>query len=249
MHQKWGGLSRRYPIRNSAGIALWDVMLARHYNGQGILIECPARCNVAPYDTLMRFVMTKTKEASLDIQAQVYWAGRKANGAEGLALLHACIERCAKHRDWDALSRFLVKAREHGQGTRVATIIRAAFGDKLTFKANSKHPTGGIFTLGWAADKPFPLRESNTYGAVREAVQKGMSWDDKELQKILPKPIKKERQATPEQKQKVVKHLKAYTDKLKSDGFNVGEILAMLQKELASSVLMGGVQVNGEPNH
>jgi hypothetical protein len=42
---------------------------------------------------------------------------------------------------------------------------------------------------------------------------------------------------TDEAKTKVVKHLKTYADKLRADGFNVGEIIAMLQKELAAEVV------------
>lgn len=194
------------------------------------------------------------KAPSLDVQVQHLWASRKQNGIDGLSLLHKCIERTAKHRDWDALSRFVIMSRQHGQGARVGAIIRCAFGDKITFKANAKHPTGGEFVMGWQGE--YDLRASNTYGAIREAVQKGMSWDDKELGKMLPKPDKAKRVVSDEQKKKVVKHLKSYTDKLKADGFNVGEIIAMLQKELTvasipvvdtgviKNVMTGEVEVN-----
>jgi hypothetical protein len=175
------------------------------------------------------------KAISLDVQVQTLWAARKQNGVEGLALLHKCIERTAKHRDWDALSRFVMSARRHGQGARVGAIIREAFGDKLSFKANAKHPTGGTFVLGWQGE--FDLRGSNTYGVIRDAVAKGVSWDDKELGKVLTKAPKAERKVTDEAKTKVVKHLKTYADKLRADGFNVGEIIAMLQKELAAEVV------------
>lgn len=174
--------------------------------------------------------MAKQKPVSLDVQAQTYWAGRKANGVEGLALLHKCIERTAQHRDWDALSRFLVQARNHGQGARVGAIIRCAFGNAITFKANAKHPTGGTFVLGW--EGPFNLRGSNTYGIIREAVGKGLSWDDRELGKLLPKAEKPQRQVTEEQKKKVVKHLSTYMSKLAKEGFSTGEILAAVQAEL-----------------
>jgi len=191
----------------------------------------------------------KVKPVSLDVQAQTYWAGRKANGVEGLALLDKCIQRVAKYRDWDALSRFLVSARVHGQGARVSGIIRAAFGDKITFKANAKHPTKGTFVLGWEGE--FPLNGSNTYGGIREAVAKGLSWDDRELGKVLPKPDKKARVVSDEQKAKVVKHLSTYLDKLVADGFSAAEIIAALQKDRASKVVsapVGQVQkqvVNG----
>ena len=188
------------------------------------------------------------KTLSLDVQVQNLWAARKQNGVDGLALLHKCIERTAKHRDWDALARFVMSARQHGQGARVGAIIRCAFGDKITFKANKKHATGGEFVMGWVGE--FDLRGSNTYGVIRDAVAKGMSWDDKEFGALLPKADKAKRQVSEEQVKKVVKHLKTYTDKLKADGFNVGEIIAALQKELAvaSAPVGAGVQqkvVNG----
>ncbi len=175
------------------------------------------------------------KALSLDVQVQHLWASRKQNGIDGLALLHKCIERTAKHRDWDALSRFVIMSRQHGQGSRVGAIIRCAFGDKITFKANAKHPTGGEFIMGWQGE--FDLRSSNTYGAIREAVAKQLSWDSKEVGAMLPKADKVKRVVSDDAKKKVVKHLKTYTDKLKADGFNVGEIIALLQKELASTAI------------
>lgn len=189
----------------------------------------------------------KAKAPSLDLQATEYWKGRTQNGAEGLVLLDKCIQRIATYRDWDALSRFVVQARIHGQGAKVGKIIRAAFGDKLTFKADSKHPTGGNFIMGW--EGVFPLKGSNTYGAVKDAIQKGLPFDHNSLQKELPTAEKKERVATPEATAKAVKHVMSYLDKLAAEGFSSGEILAAVQKELAAkAVAKGGALVLDHPN-
>lgn len=190
------------------------------------------------------------KNLSLDVRAQNYWAGRKANGVEGLALLDKCIERCAKHRDWDALSRFLVQSRAHGQGARVGSIIRAAFGNRIAFKGNVKHPTGGTFVLMW--EGAFDLRASNTYGAIREAVAKGLSWDSKEVGKLLPKVEKKEKVVSDEAKAKEAKAIAKKLGDLRKAGFDIGELVreaqALLAKEAAVAAAPVGKVVNGEPN-
>ena len=174
--------------------------------------------------------MAKAKAPSLEEQVIDYWAGRKVNGVIGLALLDKCIQRLAKHRDWDHLARFTVSAARHGQGDKVKKILRAAFGDSLIFKLNKKHATGGEFILKWQGE--FNLRGSNTYGVISDAVTKGMSWDDRELSKLIPNNPPPKRQVTDEQKKKIVKHLAGYMSKLTSDGFSTGEILSMLQAEL-----------------
>ena len=167
-------------------------------------------------------------------QVNDYWGRRSANGAEGLALVVKLMTRFADHGDWDALARFVIKAGQHGQGDKVKKIIRAGFGNHVTFKVNAKHPAGGEFIKqGWNGEK-FPLRQSNTFGVVKAAVEKGLSWDDRAFQKELPGADKKTRTASEEATKKVVKHLQTYCDKLAADGFNVGEVLVALQKELAA---------------
>lgn len=183
------------------------------------------------------------KEQSLESKVKTYWTNRDKNSATGLALLDQCINRFAAHGDWDHLARFYVAALRVNQGPAIKRVIRAAFGDSVKFSLDSKHDTGGKFTkVNWP-DAVFPLHESNTYGIVTSAVGQGKGWDNKEFQKSLAEAlpsVKKERKVTDEAKKKVVKHLKTYTDKLAADGFVVGEILAMLQKELAASVATSG---------
>ena len=179
------------------------------------------------------------KRESLEQQVQTYWGKRATNGAEGLNLLDKCIQRLAKHRDWDHLARFVVSAARHGQGDKVKKILRAAFGNKLTFKVDKKHSAGGVFVLGWQGE--FDLRGSNTYGVVRAAVANGTSWDDRAFQKELPGADKKQREATEEAKKKIVAGLARTLKTAKADGFSTGELLEMVAKELAKDVVAAPV--------
>ena len=170
------------------------------------------------------------KIITLDEQVRKLWSDRARSGVEGLALLHKCIENVAHHRDWDALSRFYVSAQKFGQGPRVAAIIRAAFGEKITFRTNVRHPTGGTFSIRW--EGKFDLERSNTYAVVRDAVSRGISWDDRELGKLLPKREASNRTVSEEAQKKIVKHLANYLSDRRREGFAIGEIIALVQKDL-----------------
>jgi len=181
--------------------------------------------------------MTK-KTMSLESQVKGYWTRRDNNSVDGLALIDSCIKRFAEHGDWDALSRFYVGSLKVGQGPAIARIIRAAFGDKVKFHLDAKHDTGGKFSKKNWPDAVFPLHESNTYSLIAEAVANKQGWDHKVFQKSLMEAMPKEktqRVVSEESKKAVVKHLMTYTSKLVDDGFNVGEIIARLQKELAAA--------------
>jgi hypothetical protein len=121
-----------------------------------------------------------------------YFATRDANGIAGLVLIDRCIRSTAVNRDWSGLSSFVTLANRAGHGNRVKKIIRAAFGDKLIYKVDKHHPTGGTFVMGWDAGKPFPL--ANTYSIVSKAIEDKTSWDSlaftKALSEVLPAPVK-----------------------------------------------------------
>lgn len=201
----------------------------------------------------------KVKKANLFDRIGTYFDNRRANGVEGLKLLDECIKRTAQHRDWDALARFVARSSLAGQDAKVKKIIRVAFGDKITYKVDKKHKAGGVFTLGWEGS--FPLSGSNTYGVVREAIGNNKSWDDKDFQKklteILGPAPKKERIVTEEAEKKVAKHLAKYMAERKAEGFNIGHILDLAQKELkamqSQAVGVSKTVVNGatviEINH
>lgn len=171
------------------------------------------------------------KVGTLDEQVRKLWSDRERSGVAGLALLHKCIENVAYHRDWDALSRFYVSADKFGQGPRVAAIIRAAFGSSISFRKNSKHPTGGIFLMKW--EGKFDLERSNSYAVIRDCVSRGLSWDDRELGALLPKREVNGRTTSKEAEQRIIKHLVKYLLDRRREGFAIGEIVSLVQKELA----------------
>lgn len=188
-----------------------------------------------------------------------YWDGRKANGVEGLALLDECIRRTAsKDRDWDALARFVSRANESNNAAKVKKIIRAAFGNALVFQLDKKHPAGGRFTLTW--EGPFPLAKSNSYGLVRDAIAKGVSWDDKgflaELGKVIPSLPEKKKEVTEKATAKAADHLFKYIVERQAEGFDISAIMADVQSRLKAKAaadakvtkrVVNGVEVI-EPN-
>ena len=180
-----------------------------------------------------------TKALPLIDQVNNVWNARNANGAEGLKVLDKCIQRLAKAGDWDALSRFVVLAHKNSNtAAKVKRILRVAFGDKLSFKMDAKHPTGGRFVIGWNGAEGTTL--PNTYSFITKAIQAGLAWDDKGFLKSL-NDVLPEKEAAPvvvddKTKTAKAKRLAAFLASLKEDGFNVGEVLAMAQAEVAASV-------------
>lgn len=173
------------------------------------------------------------KRPSLDVQVKDYFGRRQENGVEGLKLLVSCIERTAKHRDWDALARFMTLAgKNEGVRARVVKIVRAAFGDKLTYKTNSKHDTGGTMVMGWEGE--FNLKGSNTWGIVKAAAEKGLTWYDRDFLKELPGPVTKAPTVNEAAAEKAAKHLAKYLLDKEADGFTIGDLLARAQKEIAA---------------
>lgn len=168
-------------------------------------------------------------------QVNNYWDARHTNGQVGLTILDQCIRRTAsKDRDWDALARFVTRSGASGNRAKVVKIIRAAFGDQLKFKADAKHPAGGVFSMGW--EGAFPLRESNSYNSVTTAIKDGKSWDDRDFQKalneVLPQPAPKQVEVTAAATEKAAKHVSDYIVAKMKDGFSSGEILKMVQATL-----------------
>lgn len=174
--------------------------------------------------------MAVNKKPSLDVLVQDYFVRRGENGREGLNLLVQCIERTAKHRDWDALARFITSAAQSSSRAKVVKIVRAAFGDKLTYKSNSKHPTGGVIAMGWEGE--FSLAGSNTWGLVSAAAKRGASWDDRDFLKELPGTEKKEKTVDAAATEKAAKHLAKYLLARESEGFTIGDIMSKAMAEI-----------------
>ncbi len=173
-------------------------------------------------------------------QVNDVWAKHKANGHEGLKVLDKCINRLAKSGDWDALSRFVVLAhRSNNTASKVKRILRVAFGDKLKFKLDKNHATGGRFTLGWKGDEGIAL--GNSYSFITKAIQQGLAWDDKgflkSLNDVLPEKEKAIVVVDDKAKKAKADRLAKFLASLKEEGFNVGEVLAMAQAEVAKNTV------------
>ena len=175
---------------------------------------------------------------------------RKQNGVEGLKLLDECIRRTAsKDRDWDALARFVTLAARSGQAGRVKKIIRCAFGDKIKYASQAKHPAGGTFVMGW--DGAFPLKGQNTYTMITKAIEDGVNWDDNKFQKalteMLPEPIKAAPKVDDKAKAAAAKHLYDYVSEKVKAGMVQGELLDRVMAMLRDNPIVSPNK--GEPNH
>lgn len=176
-------------------------------------------------------------EASLKSKITSFFDSRDRSGREGLRLLDVCIQRAASQsRDWDGLARFFHRVQGTSQLGIAKKVIRAAFGSKLSYKANAKHDAGGTFTIGWEGS--FNLIDSPTYKVVAAAITANEGWDSKafnlRLNDTLPKIEAAPRKVTQEATDKAVKHLLDYTKRIRGEGFNIGEIMAAVQKQLAA---------------
>ena len=178
-----------------------------------------------------------------------YWDSRQANGKEGLILLDQCIRRVAsKDRDWDALARFVARANMSNNAAKVKKIIRAAFGNQITFTLDKKHAAGGRFELKWKDS--FNLRGSNTYSVVMKAIEHGKSWDDKafllELGKVLPEVVKPVKEIDDKEEEKIVAALAKKFAELQQKGVNPQDIVRRAQAKFIAEL---GQPVKGEPAH
>jgi ribosomal protein L12E/L44/L45/RPP1/RPP2 len=167
-----------------------------------------------------------------------YFKGAQRNAATGLVLLDKLIQRVAsKDADWDGLSRFIVLSGATGDASKVKKIVRLAFGNSLTFAYSKTHATGGKITLGWKGNEGFTL--GNGYGAVTDAIQAKVGWNDKAFlksldDKLAPK-VQKKREVTDKASAAVEKHIADYLIARMAEGFNIGEILDRAQATLAAA--------------
>lgn len=185
----------------------------------------------------------KTKTPKLFDRIGSYWDARTANGAEGLVLLDECIRRVAsKERDWDALARFVARANMSNNAAKVKKIIRAAFGNDLTFKLDKNHPAGGRFTLGWQG--AYALAGKNSYSMVKKAIEHGKSWDDKaflkDLNDVIPDLPKAEKTVDAAAQTKAAKAMAKKLAELRDAGFNIGDLVREAQAELAKNPVANG---------
>lgn len=124
--------------------------------------------------------MTKISFAE---KATKFWGQQDKSSAYGLTLLDGILNHVRVERDWDALAVFVSKS--GADIDNVKRIIKAAFGDRLTFDAvrAKSHPTGVAFKMSWA--KGDVIQFGNTYGMVTQAIAEGKGFRDVEMHKAL----------------------------------------------------------------
>lgn len=166
---------------------------------------------------------------------------KQKSSVYGLALLVEVMTYTAEHRNWDALSTFITRAKRSGQEARVKNIIRLAFGDKLTYKTNAKHATGGEFVMNWQG--ALNLRANNMFAsALADAQAAGEGWDSKAFSQAINKlaPPKADKPVTQKTKEETVKKanllLKSLEDAA-AQGYSKAELLALVNKAVANSVV------------
>ena len=117
----------------------------------------------------------------LNAKVKTYWTNRGKNAHVGLVMAHECIEHLARHRDWTPLSRFMTLA--GADKPKIALLVRAAFGDAVSYKVDKNHETGGRFTLNFEGE--FPLHGRNAYGYVEEAIAQHKGYNSLDFLKKL----------------------------------------------------------------
>lgn len=181
-----------------------------------------------------------------------FWTNQAKSGHTGLVLLDACIQHTIKHRDSDALARFLARAvaSNAADAQCVKRIIRAAFGDMVTYKKDTDHPSGGKFTLKWGAQDAFVLR--NSYGVVAQAIADHKSFRAGDLQGALKKQEGKP-EATAKADEDAAKALAAYVMKQVKLGNQHVDLMFDLAKKMVrdqmAKVVVVKLDGNGEPAH
>ncbi len=126
------------------------------------------------------------EKLNLAERANKFWNEADKKDGEGLSLLNALLEHVRVKRDWDALAVFLGRSTNTaGAEADIKRIIKAAFGDRLTFDAAraKKHPTGVAFKMAWAEGDV--VQFGNAYGDVKAAIEQGKGFRDATLQKKL----------------------------------------------------------------
>ena len=87
----------------------------------------------------------------LNASVKSFWTGQHTSGHRGLVLLNDTIHHCANTGDWTPMARFIAGAGM--DRSKIALIVRAAFGDQMAYKRDPKHECGGKFEKKWPGEK------------------------------------------------------------------------------------------------
>lgn len=183
---------------------------------------------------------------SLNKRVGTYWTNRSKMDKTGLVLLDECIINLSDNKNWDPLSRFISRsaALNSSDRSRVMGVVRAAFGDQITYKKDASHPTGG--KIGTKAGITFAdVRLLNSYGVVKEAIIGEKGFRDADMHKKLKGMTVPKERAAPETA-KAAAHIVSYMNKAGITA--TGAVMAEVQKLLAAKAAVV-VDKNGQPDH
>jgi hypothetical protein len=110
-------------------------------------------------------------------------------------MLQDDINTFAGNRDWRKVAQHCFYARQYGGGGDVGRILKAAFGDAVTWKTDKKLDDKGLpaYPYGriqinedrWPKGTAFDLAASNTWGLVVKGVEDAMAFNGTAFQKEL----------------------------------------------------------------
>jgi hypothetical protein len=179
-----------------------------------------------------------------------FWDARGKSDKTGLTLLDEAITHLAEHNNWDNLSRFISRAGALNATDRgkIVAVVRAAFGDQVSYKKDAAHPTGGKIKV---KDDKQPVL-LNSYGEVRVAIEKGKGFRDADMHKKL---REMEKGAAPPPPvadvERSAKHIVKYIQGLSgvTPGLVLHEVEKMLKAAAATAAKPVVLDKDGESNH
>jgi len=175
---------------------------------------------------------------NLTKQVKSIWTQRGTQDKRILEVLDQCVHQLAgEANNWDPLARFLALATAHNaaDGSRCKAIVRAAFGDQITYKVDKNHACGGRITPREGLTFNDVNINMNTYSIVHEAVhgpiRKGFR--DAAMHKVM---REQEGKAKEEPALKgaddLGKHIAKYLKGRMQKGVTLGDVLKVIQAEL-----------------
>lgn len=175
---------------------------------------------------------------NLTKQVKSIWTQRGTQDKRILEVLDQCIHQLAgEANNWDPLARFLALASAHnaGDGARCKAIMRAAFGDQITYDKDKDHACGGRIKPKGGLTFADVNINMNTYSVVHEAVHGDVrkGFRDAVMHKTL---REQEGKVKAEPKVQEIdalgKHIAKYLKGRMPKGATLGDVMKVVRQEL-----------------
>jgi hypothetical protein len=180
---------------------------------------------------------------NLTKQVKSIWTQRGTQDKRILEVLDQCVHQLAgEANNWDPLARFLALATAHNaaDGSRCKAIVRAAFGDQITYKVDKNHACGGRITPKQGLTFNDVNINMNTYSVVHEAVhgeiRKGFR--DAAMHKaIREQEGKVKADPKPKELDALAKHVAKYLTGRMPEGVTIEMLMKAVTTEMATKVV------------